>query len=215
MVVARGRQRIDTSTHRLVNDPTPTAAAKANIAQNAVLICLVLGAVALVSGCLVGFENPGNREIILALLGGGVALFVAALLLQLRRPGVPIGALSTSLRATPSLNAVVTRQPAPLQLPSRASADASPTEWPLAVLPASESKATAPTPPVVSRHAEVLPDVPALMRVPLSDLLLAALCKDPQGAHRIFAQIALQGDQTDVSAITSSGGTRPSNGEHK
>jgi hypothetical protein len=34
------------------------------------------------------------------------------------------------------------------------------------------------------------------MRVPLADLLLAALCKDPQGARRIFAQAALQTDAT-------------------
>lgn len=35
----------------------------------------------------------------------------------------------------------------------------------------------------------------ALMKLPLSDLLLAALCKDPHGARHIFEQAQLQAER--------------------
>jgi hypothetical protein len=38
------------------------------------------------------------------------------------------------------------------------------------------------------------------MQAPLADLLLAALCKDPDGARRIFTQAVLQSDAASVAA---------------
>jgi hypothetical protein len=43
-------------------------------------------------------------------------------------------------------------------------------------------------------RAEARLDVATLMTAPLSDLLLAALCKDAAGARRIFAQAILQAE---------------------
>ncbi len=68
-------------------------------------------------------------------------------------------------------------------------------------LPVAVSTTAAMQTPIETRPASIdvepalpaaLLDLSALMRVPLSDLILAALCKDPEGARRMFIQIALQ-----------------------
>lgn len=182
-----------------VTDPKSIAAARAGPAPNAIPICLALGTFALVTGCFAGVERAGNRELILFALGGAILLFAAASVLQMKRPGVAAAESPQSARtAPPPAAAPVAHAPAP-QTPAGAPVDVSRTEWPVAVLAPPQVKAAAPIAPAA--HAEDLPDVPALMRVPLSDLLLAALCKDPQGARRIFAEVALQDDQNRLPTI--------------
>jgi hypothetical protein len=168
-----------------MSDPKPIKAAVRN--------CFALGVGALLTGCLVGYLYPTALILTIALLGLGITLFIASIVLQRRRVKEPAVASATSQPARPlpiASGTVPVASPAAPLPPG--TADRRP-EMPLTVVasPAPSDRA-APSPPVKALAQEPLLDVPTLMRVPLSDLLLAAMCKDPQGARRIFAQVALQ-----------------------
>lgn len=186
-----------------MTDPKPIVPAPPKTFRHAVVICLSIGAVALASGCLLGFEGPGDRVSSLALLGCGVVAFAVALVLQLKTPTAPGADLPPTHGATPTR--AVTPAPAALLVPGSTTDGPAPRPIPVPVLPPAATRPaavlSAPKPPL----AGTVLDVPALMRLPLSDLLLAALCKDPQGARRIFAQMALHGDTAGATVMPSPG----------
>jgi hypothetical protein len=146
------------STLNPVPDPKPIAAAQASPLRNTGQICLIWGVSALTSGRFVGFENPNDRLLTLALSGCGVVLFAAALALQLKRSDVPLTALPASPRATASPDAAAVVNPMSSQAPSRVSTDDSRTARPLTVLPTPAVRVVAPTPTGESSHAKVFPD---------------------------------------------------------
>ncbi len=161
-------------------------------ARSAVRPSLVLGVAALVSGCIAGLEAPGERVLFLTLLGGSIVLFAAAAVVQWKRPhdpGVEPAAIPPVEAGSSMAQARVV--PAPTSPPA---ADVL-ADHPLLMPDRAQSPVVAgasPSPDVGSTLAAVSPDIPALMRLPLSDLLLAALCKDPQGVRRIFAELDLR-----------------------
>jgi hypothetical protein len=114
-----------------VTDLKPVIAAESSTARKAIRICLTLGAVFLVSGWIAGFGMPGNRVLVLALLGSSVALFAVAMVLQLRRHAAP----SVDLQARPPAMPQPAGPPAVPAVPAWASADDSLPERPAVRLP--------------------------------------------------------------------------------
>jgi len=195
-----------------------------------VRLCLALGAVALAGGCALGYALPAHRSWVLLLLTASVLLFAAALALQWRGSAhaghetvtmTPAGNAhaepaqgASASAATPAsrtavmddakANASLLALSAPL--PKSASV-AAPAAAPKAAVVPAPTPAAVPAPtPVPSPGAAPGPstdaalDVAHLMQAPLADLLLAALCKDPDGARRIFTQAVLQSDAASAAA---------------
>jgi len=200
--------------------PAPSAAAQAG------RVCLALGAVVLAWACTIGVTRPADRTWVLGLLFCSVALFAVALALQLKRPAQAVHAAAkdgpaASARVEPPRHAQADSTVLAAQSPGPDDAGHRP---PAIALPGPPPKpaATAVTGPPASPEAtastgsgpgrsdrpatEAPPDIATLMRSPLADLLLAALCKDPEGARRIFRQAVLQADSSTTPAAA-----RPAN----
>jgi hypothetical protein len=169
--------------------------------------CLAAGAVLLAAGCALGAALPADRAWSLALLCGSVVLFAIAGVLEFRqRPvaaadkGADFSTATRPLIATPGALPRPAPNGSPGPLPARSVGTALAVMAPPAAAP---SPSPSPPPPPmalplknapVAQPIEAALGLPALMRLPLSDLLLAALCKDPQGARAIFAQALQQPD---------------------
>jgi len=165
-------------------------------------ICMLAGAALLVAGCWTGLADPQARALVLCLLSGGVAMFAAALVLLRIKPvhaTAGVSALAPASIDQRLLDAPVATPPdasiAEPQQPRQGVATVEPRP-----APTTASTQTIPATAIVNeaRPAEGVLDVTALMDAPLTDLLLAALCKDPVGARRIFAK-ALEPGPTPVS----------------
>ena len=189
--------------------------------MKAIRVVLALGAALLVVGCYAGFARSGNSAFVFAVFGSSVVLFAVALAMLLRRPPHPAaepakaespqrvtkaeplpGAVSKAelsesrvvavAQVGPHAHAAVVAEPAA----QGAAAAAVPASTPV--------PATAEAP-----RAEARLDVATLMTAPLSDLLLAALCKDAAGARRIFAQAILQAAEPPAAAPPASAMAEP------
>jgi hypothetical protein len=161
---------------------------------------MLIGAAFLIAGCWKGLAAPQARTLVLCLLSVGIAMFAASLVLLRKRPA------SHMVESTTPTNANLKPLAAPAAKPMDA-VIAKPQPLPR------ESVATEPrlalefgsmqTMPTESSPVEGALDVMALMDAPLADLLLAALCKDPVGARRIFAR-ALESGAPPVTQVTPS-----------
>jgi hypothetical protein len=136
-------------------------------------------------------------------------MFAAALVLLRRRP-VPdaVGSsaptrtdqkLLTAPVATPLDTGIA--EPQKLQSQEVAAVEPRP-----AVANASTQTVPAAAIVIETRPMEGVLDVTALMDAPLADLLLAALCKDPVGARRIFAKALDPGAAPVASRVPSTSG---------
>lgn len=147
-----------------------------------VLVCLLLGFALLAAGCWAGIAHPQSRVLVLGLLCAGIALFGVALVLLRRRAEPRVAALPAPVAKPPA-----PAPPPPLTTPSAAQPavglEPAPVPVPVALStpPSAPVQAPAPT-------GERAFDVTTLMAAPLTDLLLAAMCKDPVEARRIFAR---------------------------
>jgi hypothetical protein len=181
-----------------------------------VRLCLAVGALVLATGCALGYAVPDQRLWVLLLLAGSVLLFSTALALQwhgsaqggrdtatpphvqapaaasARRAGEPTA--TPAARATGAPQAITAAplsgfsgpQPAPDGLAATAP---KPSAAPAPSAARAPAAAVVPVP-----RTDTTTDVAHLMQLPLADLLLAALCKDPDGARRIFEQAVLHSD---------------------
>lgn len=169
--------------------------------------CLVVGGVLLAAGCYLGATAPGDRSWSLTLLFISVVLFAAAGAHEFRRHAASTAdKVAGVVPAKGHIAAVPSETPEPPPRTAPDPAPATPVVTALTVVVPPSGRATpsqaAPTPPptpspttVPAPHrAEAQLDVATLIELPLSDLLLAALCKDPLGARRIFAQALMQSD---------------------
>jgi uncharacterized protein (DUF486 family) len=155
-----------------------------------VSICMLAGAALLVAGCWTGLADAQARTLVLCLLSGGIAMFAAALVLLRRRPGHDaVGASAPKstgqkVLAAPIATPLDTGTAEPLQLRQEVAAVEPRPSAATAILQTNPAAATVNE----TRPVEGVLDVTVLMDAPLTDLLLAALCKDPVGARRIFAK---------------------------
>ncbi len=133
-------------------------------------ISLATGGALLAAGCWLGATAPTDRAWSLTLLCASILPFAAACRFE--------------VRGGAAVQAVMPGSPAPAGL-GQAPAPA---------------PAPAPPPAPALPRAGAAPDLATLMQAPLPDLLLAALCKDPQGARRMFAQALLHADADNVPA---------------
>ena len=185
----------------LINPQAPNT--KRPAAPQGAFICLAAGGVLLAAGCYLGTAPQGDRTWTLMLLFFSVVLFAIAGALEFRHRTTPSSdkvvdgpIAKVQIAATPS---VTPRPPLPAELaPGPGPGPAKSTVTALAVVvPTADSTMSSQAAP---HRAEPLFDVAALTKLPLSDLLLAARCKDPEGARRIFAQALLQTDPGGTSA---------------
>src|SRR5450631_431033 len=117
-----------------MTDLKPPLAVQANARPDVVRVCLTLGVIALGAGCFAGVEMPGDRMLVLALLGCSIALFGAALAMQLKRPAIassdPAHAVvAPIMKPGPSPQASTVRPPA---TPPTTAVDKPRHEWPVA-----------------------------------------------------------------------------------
>ncbi len=163
-------------------------------------LMLGLGTAALMAGCYIAIAMHEDRVYFLILFGISIALFATTLALALRRLRTVIPP-AVKDEVSPALPAQVQRVPT-LPLLAAKPVPASP-PVPTPVPPSVAVPEPGPVssngdlrPPVAKPQAKPLPvaslDVATLMHAPLSDLLLAALLKDPQETRRIFAQASPQ-----------------------
>jgi hypothetical protein len=155
---------------------------------------------------------PAQRNGVLLLLLGSMLLFAAALWQQWRGSAGPAAA-KPSAAVSPPATAATRPEPARLPVPAPALALAlAPAPAPRAkpAPPAASTAAPQPAPgsappphPSPPPQATAASDVEQLMQAPLAHLLLAALCKDPDGARRIFAQAVLHTDAAPAAAALS------------
>jgi hypothetical protein len=176
-------------------------------------ICLAAGAVLLAAGCCLGIAIADDRAWSLTLLLGSVVLFATACAFEFRLRAVPAAdKLASAAVVKEPIAATASATPAPAPSTALAKpvvmavavvAPPAGAATPVQARPAAALQLTPPertTAPVqaatasATQKADAPLDVAALMKAPLSDLLLAALCKDPQGTRRIFAQALLQND---------------------
>jgi hypothetical protein len=156
-------------------------------------ICLATGCVLLVAGCYLGVGAVNDATWSLLLVFLSIALFAFAGWYEFKQRAAPSTVPSTPLpavkAATPPPSAVVALAVvAPPTFPT-------PPPPPPPVPTIRATAAPAPAPAIaIPQPADTPFDVATLIKLPLSDLLLAALCKDPQGARRIFAQALRPGD---------------------
>jgi hypothetical protein len=173
-----------------------------------VRLCLALGGVVLAGACGLGYALPAQRDWVLLLLACSVLLFAAALGQQWRGSVRPAAGTHTPPPAAsaPSVSSPrpePTRLAAPAATPKTAlmvmptpdiptpATAAAPAPPPRASPPTAPPRYAPPAPAPPPLRASTAPDVAQLMQSPLADLLLAALCKDPDGARRIFTQAVL------------------------
>jgi hypothetical protein len=176
-------------------------------------ICMWVGAAFLVGGCWKGVADPQARTLVLCLLSVGIALFAVALVLLRRRPVHPVveSSAPTSAEQKQIVAPVATPLGAVMAKPQQLAREVAAIE----ARPARETVSTSTIPAAEILHASRpvagALDVTALMEAPLADLLLAALCKDPVGARRIFAR-ALESEAPAVAQLTpsTSGAPAPS-----
>ena len=162
------------------------------------MVCVAGGTVLLIAACSLGYARPDDRAWVLGILAISVALFASAVARQFRSLRT-----ASSVAQDPSTSS---ETPPPLQAApgdDRVSTEAPVTAAPPQAAPAPISLAPKPSLPDILQAEPKPPqaaphDVTTLMQVPLSDLLLAALCKDPQGARRIFAQAILHAESPGV-----------------
>jgi len=189
--------------------PTPKIGVPsiASTGARSVSICMLVGVAFLVAGCWKGLADPQARTLVLCLLSVGIAMFAAALVLLRRRPAHTVVASSAPTSAdqklvtAPVTTLVATPSGADIAKPQQLHREVVAIE----PQPAQEAGSTPTIPEAEILHASrpvagVL-DVTALMEVPLADLLLAALCKDPVGARRIFAR-ALESEAQPLAQLT-------------
>jgi hypothetical protein len=187
--------------------PTPKIGVPsvASTGARSVNICMLVGVAFLVAGCWKGLADPQARTLVLCLLSVGIAMFAAALVLLRRRGAHPVveSSAPTSADRKPVTALVATPPGADIAKPQQLHQEVVAIE----PQPARETGNTPPIPAAEILHAsmpvEGTLDVTALMEVPLADLLLAALCKDPVGARRIFAR-ALESGAPPVAQLTPS-----------
>ena len=131
-----------------------------------------------------------------------VVLFAIAGAFEFRQPATSTTAKVAS--TNPAEDHIVARQgamPHPPSSPVQGPVAAKSGVMALAVVKRAASAAMpapaapAVTPSTATATADSPFDVAALTKLPLSDLILAALCKDPEGARRIFAQALLSTEQ--------------------
>lgn len=160
-------------------------------------ICLATGGVLLAAGCYLGSTTSGSRAWSLMLLLLSVVLFAIAGGLEFRnRVTSTADKVAGGLTVRDHVAATPSAKPIP---PSRVAADPVQAKSPVTALavvapPPGPAMPTKAAPDPAPNRAETPLDVATLIKVPLNDLLLAALCKDPQGARRIFANALLQTD---------------------
>jgi hypothetical protein len=176
--------------------------------MKAIRVVLALGAALLVVGCYAGFARSGNSAFVFAVFGSSVVLFAVALAMLLRRPSHPAAEPAQAespqrvTKAEPLPGAVSKAELSESRVV--AVAQVGPHAHAAVVAEPAAQGAAAAAPPVPASmpvpataeapRAEARLDVATLMTAPLSDLLLAALCKDAAGARRIFAQAILQAE---------------------
>lgn len=147
--------------------------------------CMLAGAALLGAGCWRGLAGAQERSLVLCLLGAGIAMFAAALVLLRRRPVHAPVAPAPAPAAAPIAGQKLLAAPVEPS-PGADVGQALRHDLPA---PAVEPRPAPPAAIVAApRPMEGGLDVTALMDAPLADLLLAALCKDPVGARRIFAR---------------------------
>ena len=153
-------------------------------------ICMLVGAALLVAGCWTGLADPPARTLVLCLLSGGIAMFAAALVLLRRRPVHDAVESSTPTSTDQKLLTAPVATPLDCGIAEKQQLRQEVTAVEPRPAPATASTQTIPAVAIVNerRPVEGVLDVAALMDAPLTDLLLAALCKDPVGARRIFAK---------------------------
>ena len=187
----------------------PALNVRRNTAPQATSICLATGGVFLAAGCYLGAATQGVRTWSLVLLFISVVLFAIAGTLEFRHRAAatddkvadgPIAKdqIAATQSVTPLPPSPAALDPVRAQSAVTALSVVVPTAG--AALPSQAAPALVPAPAAAPHQAETPFDVAALTKLPLSDLLLAALCKDPQGARRIFAQALLQADSGDTPA---------------
>jgi len=184
---------------------TPTMAAHPNASQGSRRsgLSMLLGLALLVTGCWVGLAEPRARTLVLCLLSTGIAMFAASLVLLRHRP-LALHSLHpmASARADPvpvelpaaKPGGTLIVKPVAAPLENAAAAPAVVQELPRPLV------ATAAEIHVSSKPSEAALDLAALIDAPLADLLLAALCKDPVGARRIFAKALESAASPEASA---------------
>jgi len=185
-----------------VSSPNPCASQKTSV------VLLGLGAMALAIGCYAGFAGRADPAWVFVTLGASVLLFAAPLALYLARrmrrpaahaslpapgPKAPVPVAMAPADASVTRGAAITvlaPVPAPVPpvpAPAPVLAHAPAPQPPVPAPPASPAAAPQPTVAAIT-PARVTLDISALMQAPLVDLLLAAMCKDADGARRIFRQ---------------------------
>jgi hypothetical protein len=159
--------------------------------------CLAIGGVLLAVGCYLGAAIPGDRAWCLTLLLVSVVFFAIAGGFEFRRRAASAAAKDAGgsmakdhIVVTPVVIARRVSPAAQERTPARSAVTALVVVAPSAgaSMPSQASPVSAPL------RLDAPLDVATLVNMPLSDLVLAALCKDPQGARRIFAQALLQPD---------------------
>jgi len=189
-------------------------------------ILLVLGTIALGAGCYFGFIQHGKPVLVLGIYGVSIALFVAEIAISLYwrvhlklviPVALPAPAAKVKLDSHSELASSEGRQqPGVTLLEAAAKSPASTVDSkPVQASSIAHIQSQA-NPEVQSTPAmkERL-DVALLMQAPLADLLLAALCKDADGARRIFKQaisqyeLPLNGVGTQAAGVDVESGLHP------
>jgi hypothetical protein len=189
------------TTPALITPSAPSAklSTPAQVSRN----CLAAGGVLLAAGCYLGAAIPGDRAWSLTLLLFSVVLFAIAGAFEFRHRAAPTAdKLASGSTAKDHIAGTPSLMPRPSPPAAQGPVPAKPAVTALAVVaPTAGAAMPSPAAPAPAPHrADASLDVATLMNVPLSDLLLAALCKDPEGARRIFAQALLHTDPGVVPA---------------
>ncbi len=148
-------------------------------------ICLATGCVLLVAGCYLDVDAANDATWRLLLMFFSIALFAFAGWYEFKQRAAPSTAPSTRLPAVKA----ATPPPAAVVALAVVAPPTFPPPPPVQPIRATDAPASA-----IAQPAGTPFDVATLIKLPLSDLLLAALCKDPQGSRRIFAQALRPGD---------------------
>ncbi len=166
------------------------------------LVFLLLGTVALFLGCYRGLQVSGDTATEFAVFVVSIVFFAVAIMFSLQA--------SRKLISSAAFTSLQPDTKAEMDLhPDRDTERSSPSTVKNIVVPLSNSTNKATLLPVLSdtttlaqspKQARLLidsssqttPNLATLMRSPLSDLLLAAVCKDPVGAKILFEQALSQ-----------------------
>ena len=151
-------------------------------------LCMLLGLALLAAGCWEGVAYPQGRTSVLMLLTGGIAMFVVALVLLCRKAVRHMAAPMPLVVVDPDPVSPAIAVPPQAVLPEAQTIPLLAGDVEPAACHASGSTIVAGDIAVTPKSPEAAFDVTTLMGAPLSDLLLAAMCKDAVGARRIFAK---------------------------